>query len=103
RLAQGASLDPFSEPTSERELLPPATSLAEAIMLGLRLAQGIEPTRLAERFDTPFWTEERAKSFSRLLDQGLLVSDASAPSEAKRVSIPHRHWLLADGIIARLL
>ncbi|HEY3666610.1 MAG TPA: radical SAM family heme chaperone HemW [Polyangiaceae bacterium] len=79
------------------EPIPPETALAERIMLGLRLADGIDLERAAHELGTPLWTAERARARDRLLAQGKLVlKDGVA-------AIPKRHWLFADGIIATLM
>ena len=79
------------------ELISPETALAERIMLGLRLADGLDLERAAAELGTQLWTPERSRARDRLLAQGKLTLDGT------RVSIPKRHWLLADGIIASLM
>jgi oxygen-independent coproporphyrinogen-3 oxidase len=91
------AVDPFSEKVSEREVLEPETSLAEAIMLGLRLAEGICPDELEEACKARFWTKERTGEVERLLRREQLACVGT------RLLIPPSQWLLADGIIARLL
>lgn len=79
------------------ELISAETALAERIMLGLRLAAGLDLEHSAEELGTELWTPERARARDRLLAQGKLKLDGP------RVSIPKSHWLLADGIIASLM
>jgi len=79
------------------EAIPPETALAERIMLGLRLAEGLDLERSAAELGTELWTPERARARDRLTAQGKLELCGS------RVSIPKSHWLLADGIIASLM
>ena len=79
------------------EIIAPETALAERIMLGLRLADGLDLELAAAELGTQLWTPERARARDRLLSQGKLKIDGA------RVSIPKSHWLLADGIIASLM
>jgi oxygen-independent coproporphyrinogen-3 oxidase len=79
------------------EPIPAETALAERIMLGLRLAEGIDLERSAAELETPLWTTDRARARDRLLSQGKLELQGG------RVLIPKRHWLFADGIIASLM
>ena len=79
------------------EPLSPETALAERIMLGLRLASGIDLEQAARELGTELWTPERARARDRLLAQGKLTQRGSM------VAIPKQHWLFADGIIAALM
>lgn len=79
------------------ELISAETALAERIMLGLRLAAGLDLEQAAAELGARLWTPERARARDRLLTQGKLMVDGP------RVSIPKSHWLLADGIIAALM
>jgi len=82
---------------ANHEPISTETALAERIMLGLRLAGGIDLEQAAAELGTELWTAERAKARDRLLAQGKLAVDGG------RVSIPQRHWLFADGIVAALM
>ena len=82
---------------ANHEIIPPETALAERIMLGLRLIEGLDLERAAAELGTELWTPERARARDKLLGQGKLKLDGT------RVSIPKSHWLLADGIIASLM
>jgi len=92
-----ADLSQVSPLVANYELIPPETALAERIMLGLRLAEGLDLESSAAELGTELWTPERARARDRLLAQGKLK--LSGP----QVSIPKSHWLLADGIIASLM
>lgn len=92
-----ASLSQVGPLVANYEPIPPATALAERIMLGLRLADGIDLERAAEELGTPLWTPDRARARDRLLRQGKLKLEDGT------VSIPKQHWLFADGIIAGLM
>jgi len=79
------------------ETIPPETALAERIMLGLRLAEGLDLEQSAAELGTELWTPERTRARDRLVAQGRLKLSGG------QVSIPKSHWLLADGIIASLM
>ncbi|MEP7052704.1 MAG: radical SAM family heme chaperone HemW [Pseudomonadota bacterium] len=98
--AQGfahADLSQVGALVANYEPLSPETALAERIMLGLRLADGIDLERSAAELGTPLWTAERARARDRLLSQGKLELSSGV------ARIPKRHWLFADGIIANLM
>ena len=92
-----ADLSRVSPLIANHEIISPETALSERIMLGLRLAAGLDLEQSAAELGTELWTPERARARDRLLAQGKLKLDGS------RVSIPKSHWLLADGIIASLM
>jgi len=79
------------------EVISPDTALAERIMLGLRLAEGIDLEQAASDVGAELWTPARARARDRLVTQGKLSVNGS------RVSIPKQHWLFADGIVAALM
>jgi oxygen-independent coproporphyrinogen-3 oxidase len=79
------------------EAIPPETALAERIMLGLRLADGVDLERSAAELGTALWTPERARARDKLAAQGKLTVHGGV------VSIPKNQWLFADGIIAQLM
>ena len=92
-----ADLSQVSPLVANYEVISPETALAERIMLGLRLAEGLDLERSAAELGTELWTPERARARDRLIAQGKLELSGS------QVSIPKSHWLLADGIIATLM
>jgi len=85
------------ELVSEREVLSPETQLAERLMLGLRLAEGVDIEEAAASAGADPWTDARRRAVDRLVDRGRLSRSGA------RLSIPHDAWLLADGTIAELL
>jgi oxygen-independent coproporphyrinogen-3 oxidase len=97
--ARHAGLDPWqpNELISELEPIAVETALSERLMLGLRLAQGVDVERAAAELGVDPWTKERARSVERLTAQGRLARSGS------RLYIPKPHWLFADGIIASVL
>jgi len=92
-----ADLSVVSPLVANYEVISPETALTERIMLGLRLAGGIDLERSAAEVGAVLWTDERARARDRLLAQGKLTIDGGL------VSIPKRHWLFADGIVAALM
>lgn len=82
---------------SENEPLAPDVQLSEALMLGLRLAEGIDVEAAAIRTGASFWSPARRRSARRLIERGRLIEDGP------RLFIPKAAWLFADGIISELL
>lgn len=74
----------------EREELDDATRMRERIMLGLRLAEGLEEATMLT------WEPARRAEAERLLEAGKLERSDG------RLRIPDAHWLFADGIAAQL-
>ncbi len=80
----------------ENEHLDPETRLRERIMLGLRLAEGVDLEEAAAKLEVDPWPPARRREAARLTEQGKLrVADG-------RLCIPREHWLFADGIAASL-
>jgi oxygen-independent coproporphyrinogen-3 oxidase len=82
---------------SERETLSPEVQLSEALMLGLRLSEGLDAEAAAARSGALLWTTERTRTVRRLVERGQLERDAS------HWRIPPAARLLSDGIISQLL
>ncbi|HWO14202.1 MAG TPA: radical SAM family heme chaperone HemW, partial [Polyangiaceae bacterium] len=82
---------------SESEPLTPDVLLSEALLLGLRLADGVDLDEAAARTGAAAWTAARERAARRLVERGRLVRDGS------RLFIPKAAWLFSDGIIAELL
>lgn len=83
-------------PEGSSEDLPAETRLRERIMLGLRLAEGLDLGAAADELGVPAWTNERRRAADKLLRKGLLSM------EGGRVRVPATAWLLADGVAAEL-
>lgn len=82
---------------SELEPLSPETALSERILLGLRMARGLDLAEAARSTGATAWTAERARAAERLVERGRLARDGD------RIWIPREAWLLADGTISELL
>jgi putative oxygen-independent coproporphyrinogen III oxidase len=82
---------------SETEFLAPETDLAERLMLGLRLAEGLDVESTARELGVDPWPTARQKAVERLIQRGRLVRDGS------RLRIPTEAWLFADGTIAEIM
>jgi oxygen-independent coproporphyrinogen-3 oxidase len=81
----------------ENEALSAEVQLSEALMLGLRLAEGVDVDEASAHTSAPMWTAARARTVGRLIERGRLERRGS------RLVIPKAAWLFADGIIAELL
>lgn len=82
---------------SESEQLTADVLLSEALMLGLRLADGVDVERAAHRTGAAMWTPARRSAVQRLTARGQLHQDGP------RLSIPKAAWLFSDGIISQLI
>ncbi len=82
---------------AEHELLSPATALRERIMLGLRMAEGLDLAAAAAELGVSAWTPERTRAAEKLVARGRLER------EGDRLRVPKKAWLFADGTIAELL
>ncbi|MDP8999085.1 MAG: coproporphyrinogen III oxidase family protein, partial [Myxococcota bacterium] len=78
------------------EPLNAPTLLRERIMLGLRLAEGVDIDSAARRLNTPGWTSERTRTAAWLEERGRIVREGS------RIRIPRAAWLWTDDTAARL-
>jgi oxygen-independent coproporphyrinogen-3 oxidase len=80
------------------EPLAPETSLRERIMLGLRLAEGLDLEGAAAELGVPALPPERKRALEKLeRAQRIVLGDDG------RLRIPKPQWLFADGIISELL
>jgi oxygen-independent coproporphyrinogen-3 oxidase len=82
---------------SESEALTGEVQLSESLMLGLRLAEGIDVERAEARTGAQMWTRARRQAATRLAERGRLLE------RGPRLSIPKPAWLFSDGIISELL
>lgn len=85
-----------TDPTMTREPLSPEQLLKERIMLGLRLASGLDLGEAGRDLGVDPWTPERVRTIEALVGRGRLVR------EGPRLRIPPEAWLFADDTIARL-
>jgi oxygen-independent coproporphyrinogen-3 oxidase len=79
------------------EPLSPETQLSERLMLGLRLASGLDVEAAARAVGADPWPPARVRAVERLVARDRILRDGA------RLRIPHAAWLLADGTIAELL
>ncbi|MCU0687055.1 MAG: radical SAM family heme chaperone HemW [Polyangiaceae bacterium] len=80
----------------EAERLDAQTRLRERIMLGLRLAEGLDLGRTADELGIDPWTPDRRKTADRLVQRGRLGR------EGDRLFVPFEAWPFADGTAAEL-
>lgn len=91
--AGAAPSDPIA---LEVEELAPETRLKERIMLGLRLAEGMDLAKAAEPLGIDPFSRERTRSIEALVARGRLERQGSW------LRIPKRAWLFTDDTAARL-
>lgn len=91
--------DPFAAGAhvTDREVIGAETELSERLLLGLRLDDGLDVSRVEAELGVPLWTPERKRARDKLLRSGRLELDGD------RLRVPRSQWLFADGIIAELL
>lgn len=78
------------------EILDGTALLRERIMLGLRLAGGMDLTERARDAGVDPWTPERMREIDKLVARGRLARDGD------RLRIPRAAWLWTDDTAARL-
>ncbi|HEY3500143.1 MAG TPA: radical SAM family heme chaperone HemW [Polyangiaceae bacterium] len=93
----GAPLWSVSPLVGDSELIAPETALSERILLGLRLAEGIDLAAAAAETGTDPWTPERRRAVERLTRAGRLERTGD------RLRIPRSAWLFADAVVRELL
>ncbi len=81
---------------AEIEELGPEALMKERIMLGLRLAEGVDLDEAERDLGAPGWTKEREKTAAQLVERGRVVRDGS------RLRVSRQAWLWADDTAARL-
>lgn len=80
---------------AEVEELDDQARIREALMLGLRMSEGVDLEALAARVGVdPL--EGRRREFEARVSSGDLVQDGS------RIRVPHERWILLDGIVSDL-
>ncbi|HSO37400.1 MAG TPA: coproporphyrinogen III oxidase family protein, partial [Labilithrix sp.] len=89
-LGEGDGVSMFSEDLDRTALL------RERIMLGLRLAEGLDLARAGRDLEVDPWTPERLRAIDRLVERKRLVRDGDV------LTIPRAAWLFTDDIAARL-
>ena len=82
--------------THTTELLDGETRLRERIMLGLRLAEGVDLDEAASDLAVSPWSASRAAAATRLVSRGRLLRARG------RLTLPREAWIFADGIAAEL-
>ena len=78
------------------EILDGTALLRERIMLGLRLAGGMDLSERARDAGVDPWTAERTREIDKLVARGRLLRDGD------RLRIPRAAWLWTDDTAARL-
>lgn len=89
-LGDGDGVSMFAEPLDGLALL------RERLMLGLRLAEGVDLGRAGEDLALDPFTPERLRAIDRLVERGRLLRNGDL------LTIPRAAWLFADDIASRL-
>ena len=100
RYQMAAFAAPFTtaaESCSVLEPLDAETSLRERIMLGLRVAEGVDLKAAGDALGIDALPPARKRALDRLCDRGRVEVTGG------RLRIPKSQWLFADGIISELL
>jgi len=79
------------------EPLSAEVRLREALMLGLRLAEGVDIVDVERRTGSPFWTRERTRAVDKWRGRGVVSVDSNV------LRLLPAHWLIADGVIGELM
>ena len=82
--------------TMSVEALDGEALLRERLMLGLRIAEGVDLGRARSDLGIEPWTKERERAATRLVERGRLAR------EGDRLTIPRAAWLFTDDTAARL-
>jgi oxygen-independent coproporphyrinogen-3 oxidase len=82
---------------SEVEAIDAETALAERLMLGLRLAEGVDVDGAAREVGAEPWPTPRRRAVERMIERKRIVREGS------RLRIPVDAWLHADGTIAEVM
>ena len=82
---------------SDVEPIDAKTAFTERLMLGLRLASGVDLGAVARETGASAWTADRERAVERLVRSGRLER------RGETLSIPRRAWLVADGVIRDLI
>ncbi len=82
--------------TMQAEALSPDALLRERIMLGLRMAEGVDLGQAGRDLGVAPFTTERERTIEKLAARGRLVRDGST------LRIPREAWLFTDDTAARL-
>jgi len=93
----GAALWSASPLVSDVEPIDAPTAVTERLMLGLRLASGVDLGRIARETGGSAWTADRERAAERLVRAGRLER------EGEKLRIPRHAWLVADGVIRDLI
>jgi oxygen-independent coproporphyrinogen-3 oxidase len=83
-------------PVMSTEALSADDLLKERIMLGLRIAEGLDLDAAGRDLGVDPWTPERVRSIEKLAERGRVVRDGGV------LRIPRAAWLFTDDTAARL-
>jgi oxygen-independent coproporphyrinogen-3 oxidase len=84
---------------AETEPLDPEALMRERIMLGLRMAEGIDLREAEESLGAPAWTPSRERAAAWLAERGRIVRSGA---DGSILRVPKASWLWTDDTAARL-
>ena len=96
RATRGEDLVREGDLVEQIEELTPSMRLRERIMLGLRLASGIDLATAAREVGAEAWPRERQRAAEKLAQRGRLVRDGDL------LRVPRESWVFADDTAACL-
>jgi oxygen-independent coproporphyrinogen-3 oxidase len=82
---------------SDVEIIDGKTAFTERLLLGLRLARGVDLAELARETGASAWTADRERAAERHVRAGRLER------QGEILRIPRRAWLFSDGVIRDLI
>lgn len=96
-LDRSSAVDPFGPPSTEQEWIDSDTAMDEALLLGLRLRDGVDVDAVTQLRGTSEKHQARLVILQRLLAAGKLIQRGTV------LKIPEHLWIVADGIIRELI
>ncbi len=96
RVARDRPIAEDDELTTTAEELTSEALLRERIMLGLRMAEGIDLGAVGADLGIDPWTEERTRTVSALVERGRLERTGDV------LRVPRGAWLFTDDTVSRL-
>jgi len=90
-------VDPFTSLSTEQEWIDADTAASEALLLGLRLSDGVDLDIVEQLRGPGARREERWRAIDRLVASGKLKQEGNS------LRLPAQHWIMADSVIRELL
>lgn len=91
------ALDPFTSLSTEQEWIDADMATSEALLLGLRLCDGVDLDVVEHLRGTGTRRAARRRAIDRLVERGMLQQEGNS------LRLPAQHWIVADSVIVQLL